>query len=134
MNIDLGNAEVRAAILCEQVRPEIGNKMTVVGVFSADIMVPSFPATFLLSVYMELTIKTLGHTHYQVRFTSPTDTPAEAVLDLQASFDELGGSAVPMPQIPVTCERPGQLKIEIRVVDQIWHDLIVREVVAAPSA
>lgn len=43
----------RNAILCEDIRDEVGNKKTLVGVFSGDIVVGEFPANIRVAVYFE---------------------------------------------------------------------------------
>lgn len=40
-------------LLCEDVREEIGNKKTLVGVYSGDVVVKHFPATLRVAFYAE---------------------------------------------------------------------------------
>jgi hypothetical protein len=43
-------------ILCEDIRHEVGNKRTLVGVFGGDVIVPHFPANLRLAVYMQYAV------------------------------------------------------------------------------
>lgn len=43
----------RNVIVCEDIRDEVGNKKSLMGVLSGDILVPSFPATIKIAVFME---------------------------------------------------------------------------------
>jgi hypothetical protein len=43
----------KAVITCEDVRDEVGNKKSLIGVFSGDITVPSFPAMVRVAFYLE---------------------------------------------------------------------------------
>jgi hypothetical protein len=48
------------AILCEDVRYEVGNKKSLIGTFAGNIIVSEFPAAIQLAVYLEYTPKTVG--------------------------------------------------------------------------
>jgi len=45
--------QFRNAILCEDVREEIGNKKSLVGVFGGDVLVAHFPAQIKVAFYVE---------------------------------------------------------------------------------
>jgi hypothetical protein len=48
---------VAKALVCDDVRVEIGGKVMLIGVYPAnDIAVPSFPADIILSYYVEMAI------------------------------------------------------------------------------
>lgn len=40
-------------IVCEDIRDEVGNKKSLMGVIGGDILVPEYPATIKIAVYME---------------------------------------------------------------------------------
>jgi len=42
-----------SVIVCEDIRDEIGNKKSLMGVMGGDILVPNFPATLKIAIYME---------------------------------------------------------------------------------
>jgi hypothetical protein len=42
------------AILCEDVRSEIGNKHTIIGTYTGDILLKEFPATFRIAMFSVL--------------------------------------------------------------------------------
>jgi hypothetical protein len=41
-----------SVILCEDIRDEVGNKKSLMGVISGDLIVPSFPATLPIAVFL----------------------------------------------------------------------------------
>src|SRR5271166_2125054 len=43
----------RNVILCEDIRDEVGRKKSLMGVMAGDILVPNFPTTIKIAVYME---------------------------------------------------------------------------------
>ena len=45
--------KVRNIILCEDIRDEVGNKKSLMGVMAGDILVGEFPATLSVAVYFE---------------------------------------------------------------------------------
>jgi hypothetical protein len=47
------HSEFRNVIVCEDVREEIGNKKSLMGLLSGDILVPQFPAQIKLAFYIE---------------------------------------------------------------------------------
>jgi hypothetical protein len=47
------NSKFRNAILCDDVRDEIGNKKSLMGIIVGDILVTSFPATIQMAVFAE---------------------------------------------------------------------------------
>ena len=44
---------LRNIILCEDIRTEVGNKLSLMGIFSGDVVVTEIPATIHLAVYMQ---------------------------------------------------------------------------------
>jgi hypothetical protein len=46
-------SKFRSVILCEDIRAEIGNKYSLMGVLGGDILVPSFPAIIKMAFFME---------------------------------------------------------------------------------
>jgi hypothetical protein len=47
--------KIRNVIVCEDIRDEIRNKKSLIGVFPGDILVAEFPATIQFAIYMEYT-------------------------------------------------------------------------------
>jgi hypothetical protein len=47
-------------IVCEDVREEIGGKKSLIGVFPGDILVPQFPITLQLALYLEYRPEKMG--------------------------------------------------------------------------
>lgn len=45
--------KIKNRILCEDVRKEVGNKQSLIGVIGGDVLVDDFPATLQLAIYAE---------------------------------------------------------------------------------
>lgn len=46
-------SKFRNAILCDDIREEAGNKTSLMGVFSGDVVVPSFPASINVAFFLQ---------------------------------------------------------------------------------
>lgn len=44
---------LRNAILCDDIREEVGNKLSLMGIFGGDILVGEFPAQIQLAIFMQ---------------------------------------------------------------------------------
>jgi len=49
-----------SAIICDEVRQEIGGKMFLIGVFAADLLFNAFPQDVNFAIYAEGTVKKGG--------------------------------------------------------------------------
>ena len=129
MTANVGNFEVVTALLCEQVRQEINNKFTIVGTFSGDVHVASFPAVFLASIYLQLYAKDAGQFSVELQITSPgKDQPNQLMIALGAEITAPGPTVVPMPQFPIQSEGPGEITIELRQNGGAWNKIIERRI------
>lgn len=118
--------KVRSAILCEFCRLELGGKVTLIGTMAGDIIVPTMPAIFPISAYMEITGIPLGTYKLTFQFETPDGT-IELPAELESTAEGLG--AIPLPQLTVQASQPGPLVIRIRLNDGPWIDVISRKVI-----
>ena len=49
----MAHAKIQNVIFCEDVRDEVGNRKSLMGVMNGDVLVPVFPATLQVAVYFE---------------------------------------------------------------------------------
>ena len=59
--------EVRNAILCEDIRHEIGNKNSLIGVFGGDILVAELPARIRVAVYYDAMVSVRGKIQSEIK-------------------------------------------------------------------
>ena len=90
-----------AVILCDDIRREISNKDILIGVYSGDIVVPSFPALINAAFWLEGIPETLGAHELQMRVYLRDKPPIEMKVSINVNMPGPFGLAVPTLQILV---------------------------------
>jgi hypothetical protein len=104
MVVTLGH--VGTAILCEDVRREVGNKRTLVGILAGDILVPSFPSLLNFAVYVE----------YIPLQTGRLDFSLEAFIGDVKAFIATGQMLVSQPKNPAIIDIP---KLSANIIEPV---------------
>jgi hypothetical protein len=81
---------VGAVVFCDDVRKEVSNKEIIIGAYGGGIVVPMFPVTIPLAVWMEITPKKLGHSELDIRLKfpgNPTEFRMRVVLEAPNTTD-----------------------------------------------
>src|SRR5579872_7073229 len=100
------NGGLRTVLLCEDVRREIGNKRTLVGVLAGDILVPSFPSFVNFGVYIE----------YVAVETGSLDFHVEVFAGEKKLYMVLGQMLITSTKLPSVIDIP---KVAVNVVEPI---------------
>lgn len=82
--------EIKSLLTCEDVREEVGNKSTIVGVFS-DIVLENLPAVIRLSLWVEFIVSKIGMHNFSIRIDTPTVEKA-AVIALEIDVETCASS------------------------------------------
>jgi hypothetical protein len=77
----------RNASMCEDVRDEVGNKKSLMGVFSGDVVVPVFPARIRLAFYAEYLPRADAEAH-------------ELTFSIGIASTEAGSATMTIPPAP----------------------------------
>lgn len=108
--------KLRNFILCEMVRPDLGNKFSLLGVFGGDLFVPSFPVQIQFSAYFEVEKVAPGHRSLLVKVDAPgVDLKVEGGFDVSADPEV---AALPIPNLNLTIEKPGDIIVSISIDGQ----------------
>lgn len=121
----IGNLKIGNALLCEDVRKEDNGKQILIGVFPGDLLIPDFPAQVQLAFYIEL-IAPAGVTELEIRMSGPQK--GRAILRAKIDHEMEGPAAVATPKISVLMEKEGIFRIDARVPDGHWSNLITKKV------
>lgn len=109
---------VRSALLCEMCRQEVGNKVSVMGIYSGDILVQSFPAAFPLSAYIEIEGLKKGKHRLEFSIVIPgTKMGGSADIDV---FEEGEVGSLPFPMVMVNAQEAGEVTVQMRVDGNEW--------------
>ncbi|WP_175551258.1 DUF6941 family protein [Sphingobium sp. YR657] len=121
--------KIVAAILCEMTRPELNNKVSIIGAYSGDVVVQSFPATFPLSSYFEVSEVDAGAHQLNIKMEAPGFRS-----EVSAELEVFGGgiAALPMPMMMLAVSEPGDLTIQIKFDDGEWHTALARKILQGP--
>lgn len=116
---------VRTVIFCEDVRQEAGNKWSILGVFSADIIIGVVPAAIRLALYIESEVSRpyKGALGYRLRLESEEIFAATGQLHA-----EVGIVVMPIPQMAVNLPRVGKLHIDMGVSPDKWVEIGSKEI------
>ena len=130
--VSVGALKIRNAILCDDVRQEQGNnKHILIGVYSGDIVLSDIPAQIQLAFYIEIAAPE-GHYDMQIRLSGP-QKGEEAILP--AAFDHSGKDVATLasPRIGISMTAEGAFKIDLRVGEGRWTNIISKSVSVNPN-
>jgi hypothetical protein len=124
------STNLRAALLCEDVRLEQGGKFTIVGVFANDIIVSQFPANLSLSAFIEYIPPKAGPFELRYSFLAGDKLLAHMRGDL--FVNEPGTvAALYLPRINVTLAGEAELRLEMAIGNEPPETIIRRRVMLA---
>lgn len=125
--LKVGSFQVGAIILCEMIRPELYNKLILLGVFSADICVPVFPYTIQVTPYIELHPTKKGQFRIEYRFVNSLGPAAN--LEIEVCVEETTRvTAIPLPLFLVPIQAPGEIHLELKSGNSDWVRVLSRQV------
>lgn len=116
---------ITSAIICDEVRFEVTNKLILLGVYTGDIIVPSFPAALSLSIYVVIEDLALGEHQFELRLTG-SDMRAE--VEGQVHVEAAGPVGLPTPQVSMQFRNAGTMTLDIKVNDGEWMKVLEKKV------
>lgn len=128
MTATLGNGKARIvnAIVCEDVRLELYNKLTLVGVYAGDIIMAEMPGAIGLAFYLELISPTLGTTEFAIQVSLGSTRVAQ--IEGQMDISDTEQSAIlTLPRNGFSVTDDTVLTVEFRVASQADYEICVRK-------
>lgn len=122
----VGSINVGSAILCELIRPEANNKLSILGVFTGDVIFAEFPALMAPALYVELMPKRLGKHTFEVRLSEPGGN--QCGLRSEMMIASAVQTALPLPPMAILVTGPGEVIFEMKVDESGWVTLLKRKV------
>jgi hypothetical protein len=121
---------LQVAIVCEDVRKELGNKRSLIGVFSGDVVVGEFPATLSLAAYFEYITDVAGmfDIEFVVYFGDRQVAKFEAGLSVVEPDQP---SVMDLPRMNLTVLGPGDIRIEMGTKPNAPETIITKRVMLA---
>ena len=123
----VGNLRIRNALLCDDIRSEINNKHTLVGVYEGDIVVPAFPCSIPAALYIEGEVKKPGDTQIVLRMSGPGND--ETVFNAKFSTTTKNDAvSVPIRLPAVRMGQAGTFRFEANADNEKWVTLVEKKV------
>lgn len=123
----VGAVKIKNAILCEDIRKEVSNKLILIGVYSGNILVTKLPTNISLNYYFDTIVKTSGIHQIYIRLSGPGKDSLVLGAGIDASEDNAHG-AVTGPKMEVLLEREGTIKIAVSADKKSWKTVISKAV------
>ena len=133
--------EINAVLVCDDIREEITHKLTLIGVYSGDLVVPEFPSNFPLAFYVAMTANEPGEFALDLRISPPE---APDLRTIHVEFGVTAGADTPTigkafaiftPKIPIVVPAPGELVLSARWGKrEKFRPVLRKKVILAPPA
>ena len=104
-------SKFKNVILCEDVRDEVGNKKSLMGVISGDLHVASFPATIQTAVFFEYAADDSDGDKLSLRFRLMQDDVEIATGGMEADVSVIKRANFILPKGFVSFEKPATFKL-----------------------
>lgn len=113
---------IRNAIICEDIRKEIGNKLTLVGVYSGDIIVGRFPADLWLAFYAEFLPSQSGKIPLQIEMLMGRHRkPLVRVEGAMIVEDASDVAVIALPKFRANFPGPTAFTFRVALDDKKWQ-------------
>lgn len=122
--------EFRNVILCDDIRSEMGNKKSLMGVLAGDIIVAEMPATIYLAIYAEfLTADLTKETAIKLRLLQDSEEIAKANIAARTAKQS---HSIVLPRALITFEKDCMFKIVASVNDEKEVEILSKTVSKGP--
>jgi hypothetical protein len=108
-----------SVLVCDDIRKEVSNKDILIGVYSGDIVVPSFPVWLPISFWIEVSANEAGKSEAQFRLTVVDHTPP-IMLKAGLQVDKPGSTAIIIAGLQLLFEKEGDLILEVKPDGGDW--------------
>ena len=120
--------DVKLCVLCEDIRDELHNKHSLIGVYSGDILVSEIPASISLAFYLEIEPKRVGDFDLQFRLSGPA-ADASAVLNARVGITNASGvSILRTPRIELGITEAGTFRFDMSLDRESWTNLVTKTI------
>jgi hypothetical protein len=112
--------KINYAVFCDDIRREDNGKLIFIGVYGANILFKSFPASLNLSLAVMGETKEIGPIPCEFKILVGGKETGR-IGKISITFDQLGKSIFVIKPIPVNTSAPELLKIEMKQFEREWE-------------
>jgi Family of unknown function (DUF6941) len=127
-------SKFRNVTLCDDVRDEMGNKKSLMGVISGDVLVPSLPATIQIAIYFEYVPDENEPESMNLSLRLFLDEISIASIGMQAHLTNRNPVTFVLPKGLATFEKPATFKVSVSVNNQPEEEILSKKILVSPSA
>jgi hypothetical protein len=129
-------SDITAVIVCDSVRREVSGKELLIGVYSGNVVSPSFPVVIELAFWFEADIRETGEQDVDIRIVVPGEV---APLEMRFHIVTVapGPFSLSTPNLQIPLVDAGELRIELKEGDEwtvVKRRLIQRGDPPSPSS
>jgi hypothetical protein len=124
--------KLRNVIVCEDIRDEIGNKKSLMGVLTGDILVPAFPATIQIAVFFEYLPDSNDSDHLSIGFRLLVGDGEIVNGGMQATISSKQTASFALPKALITFENETTFKMLVSVNGRPEEEILSRRIGKAP--
>jgi hypothetical protein len=123
----------RNIILCEDIREEVGNKKSLMGVLAGDIIVAAFPATLNVAVYFEYVPDKDDGNEFAIEFRLWQDDEELAVGKVRAPIEPGKVVTLVLPRALSVFEKAKAFRMTVKRNGEEEFELLNKKVLAPTS-
>lgn len=119
-------------VSCEDVREEIGNKFSLVGVINGDILTPVFPSVVKIAFFGSIVSKTGNPVELEMRILVNGKMVGSA--QTKFAFNEGGKTAnLVLPQGLLNLPEPSDINLDLKIPNGDWMTLVAKKILLNPA-
>ena|ERR1700733_4642203 len=126
----LSRRNIRNVIVCDDIRREDNGKLILIGVYSDQILIDSFPAVLTFTIYCEIMPDSLEPIILNARVyfgkKSKTNVPLQMRLDI--ILNKLGVIPVVLPKTSFSATQEGTYHVDISFEGSKWVTLVEKSI------
>lgn len=114
------STRISTVIFCDDIIKELSGKEILIGVYSGNIQVNSYPAQLRLSLWIEFEADAPDQGHWELQVATPSGNPPIQV-DFDMEVKSAGSSSMSMVGLPVRLESDGEIAVSSRRDTGDWR-------------
>jgi hypothetical protein len=126
--------KIRNVIACEDIRDEIGNKKSLMGVLGGDILVAEFPATLQLAIYFEYAADESDEATFVAKFRLWQDDTAIAAGEINAPIQRGKSVTLVIPRGLVQFQKEASFRMTIALEGENELEVLRKSVSKGPTS
>jgi hypothetical protein len=120
-------------ILCEDVREEIGNKKSLMGIFGGDLLVPEMPATLQLAVFFQYMPSSPDEQAVSIAIELFQDDMSIAKGGMQGHIANAQPASFILPRALITFEKDSVFRLMVSINEGAAQEVLSKKIIKTVS-